>query len=157
MIFYHGTNKNFKTLDVNKTSEYGVYFGSEKVVAESYGVNIHKVTLNYNNLCDLTTIEGVKRAIEVLPETFMAIIDDQDLDADLTVDELIEDELEACLCALSNSSVCLNWQVSTEICLRDELLKALKKSGNDAVLLRDYTDGDNHDAYVVFNNDQIQY
>lgn len=153
MKAYHGTDQDFKKLDVNKTSEYGLYFGIEKEVAESYGINIHEVTLNYNNLCDLTKESGVKKAIEILPETFMTIIDEQDLDTELTINELLEDEFEACLSVLSDSSV----NLENGKCLRDEILKALEKTGYDAVLLNDYTDGDEHAAYVIFDNVNYKY
>lgn len=153
MKVYHGTNQNFKKLDVNKTSEFGLYFGVEKEVAESYGVNIHEVELSFKNLCDLTGEKGIRSAIKLFPETLTAIIEDQDLDADLTVDELIEDEFEACLTALSDSS--LNLEKGK--CLRDELLKTIEKAGYDAVLIQDYTDGDEHNAYVIFDNVNYKY
>lgn len=152
MKAYHGTNKEFKSLDVNKTSEYGLYFTDEKCFAKAYGSNIHQVELNFNNLLDLTTKEGIAKAIEIFPITLKTIIEDQDRDEDMTVEELLEDEFEACLSCLSNSSV----NIEFDICLRDELLKKLKKAGYDCVKLEDYTDGDEHNAYIVFNNETFK-
>lgn len=152
MKAYHGTNREIEKLDVSHTAEYGLYFTTDRDVAADYGQNVHEVELNFNNLIDLSGEAGIKKALEIYPLLAQAIIEDQDLDEELTVAELIEDEFEACLSALSDSSI----NLENGDCLRDELMKSLNKARYDAVKIEDYTDGNYHDAYVIFDNSNIK-
>ena len=156
MKAYHGTNKNFKNLDVNKTSEYGLYFADAKCFAEMYGNNIHTVELSLNNLCDLTTEKGIRTGIELLPELQSIIKIEEDLE-ELNLDELLEDELEACIYAIQKTAMNDGLYLENGDSVRDELLKAIAKAGYDSVKLEDYTDGDEHDAYVIFDNKNFKY
>ncbi len=156
MKAYHGTTENFDRLDVGKTSEFGLYFADEKWAAECYGDNIHTVSLSFNNLCDLRTEDGLRIAINALPELAEIIKKEGDLD-EMTISELIEYEFETCTYVIQLLSMNAGVNLKNGKSARCELLKAIKGKDYDSVALDDYTDGDEHSAYVIFDNANFKY
>jgi hypothetical protein len=73
-IFYHGTDKEFKTFDKKKigsTSDFGIrgkgfYFSPDKKTASGYGKNVKEVNLKYNNPIDLQSFNSAQEVADYL-------------------------------------------------------------------------------------------
>lgn len=150
MIVYHGSTEKIKNWKLDQGEEYGIYFTPDITFAKAYGNEITEVKLNISKLLNATIESNLEKIFNLVPE-FINVINEE-LGEELDKSEIIENENNLCFSLLQDSSL----KIDKNNYLREVLVKRAKESGYDSILINDYTDGDEHEAYIVLNLNVIK-
>jgi len=144
MIAYHGTETKFEKFDFSKSQELGVCFTTQVNAARAYGEIVYTVDLNVGKTLDLTNKNDALKLIGLCPEMKASVQELADDGECADIDEFLNEYWGDFI------------NYVQEITDRVEYLEAAKGAGYDCVLIEDFTDGDEHDAYIALSPEIIK-
>lgn len=157
MELYHGTDNNFSHFDTAKSADSGIYFTTERNAAGWYGERIIGVNLKEDKILDLTSVADCLYILNKYKAVTERLLEEEGADE---LDEVLNSECEYLNDSIkgffSDCGMCFEAENGEELFVRDFLLSEIKKE-YDCVVFDDYTDGDYHRTFIVFDTDKIEY